>query len=120
MEALKASNIKDVYGLTPQLNRNDKIAKRFIWIASVIVFVAVALLAKVKLNINPGFDPHVFARANAVINSAVTILLLAALISVKQRWYLLHKRLMVTAIILSFIYRRNQIWRHKPRRYIKY
>jgi len=112
MKALKANDIKDVYGLTPQLKRNDKVAKRFIWSASVIVFVAVALLAEVKLNINLGFDPHVFARANAVINSAVTILLLAALIAVKRRSYLLHKRLMIIAIILSLVFLVSYICHH--------
>jgi putative membrane protein len=92
------------YGLIPQLTKNDKKARIFIWVASIVVFAAVALLSRVKLEINPGFDPHVFALANAIINSAVAILLLAALLAVKMNSYLLHKRLMLTAIVLSLLF----------------
>ena len=76
---IKETEINHSYGLVPQLAKNDKKAKTFIWTVSVIVFVAVAMLSKVKWNVDLGFNPHLFARANALINSTVTVLLLAAL-----------------------------------------
>ncbi len=112
MEDNKVQDSINSYGLSPQLKKNDKAAKRFIWIASIIVFAAVALLSKLKLNISLGFDPHLFAKANAVINSIVAILLIAALIAVKKRLFLLHKRLMSIAIILSFLFLISYICHH--------
>lgn len=100
------------YGLTPDLYKNDKKAKLFIWLVSVIVFVAVAFLSKYKLNINLGFNPHLFAGINAVINSSVTVLLLAALLVVNKRLYLLHKRLMTIAIVLSILFLLSYICHH--------
>ena len=99
-------------GFQPYLAKNDKRAKIFIWIVSVIVFLAVAILSKVKLNVDLGFNPHVFAKANAFINSAVTILLVLGLWSVKQKKYLLHKRIMIAAIILSILFLVSYICHH--------
>jgi len=104
--------INHSYGLTPQLVKNDRKAKIFIWSVSIVVFVAVAMLSKVKWNVDLGFNPHLFASANAVINSIVTILLLAALVAVKKNFYLLHKRLMIAAIILSLMFLVSYICHH--------
>jgi putative membrane protein len=65
--------------LQPSMVKNDSRAKIIIWIVSIIVFAAVAFLAKFKLNIDLGFNVHVFAKFNAIINSVVAILLLAGL-----------------------------------------
>ena len=96
----------------PVLKENDVRAKVFIWTISVIVFIAVAFLAKVKLNISLGFNPHVFASINAVINSIVTLLLIAALLAVKSKKYILHKKIMLTAITLSVIFLLSYICHH--------
>src|SRR5205085_3222547 len=73
---------------------------------------AVAFLSQVKWDVNLGFNPHVFALANAIINSTVTILLLAALPAVKKNLYVLHKKLMITAIILSLLFLASYICHH--------
>ena len=99
-------------GFQPYLTRNDKQAKIFIWTVSIIVFVAVAVLSKVKLNVDLGFDPHLFAKANAIINFTVTILLIAGLWAVKAKRYLLHKRIMIAAIILSILFLVSYICHH--------
>ncbi len=72
----------------PELQRNDKKAKIFIWTVSIVVFIAVAFLAEIKLNIRLNFNPHVFATFNAVINSIVAVLLIAALLAVKAKRFL--------------------------------
>jgi putative membrane protein len=99
-------------GFQPALEKNDKTAKIFIWIVSIIVFIAIAVLSKVKLNVDLGFNPHVFATANAVINFAVAILLIAGLWAVKTKKYLLHKRIMIAAIILSVLFLVSYICHH--------
>ena len=61
--------------LPPVLSKNDKLASQLIWLFSFIVFTAVVVLGRVKLEVDLGFDVHVFALINAVINSAVALLL---------------------------------------------
>ena len=112
MENTDSVKLVDGYGLVPALNRNDRTAKIFIWIISIIVFSAVALLSKIKLDINLGFNPHLFASANAVINSIVVVLLLMALAAVKQKKYRLHKRLMLAAIVFSIFFLVSYICHH--------
>lgn len=98
--------------LQPSMVKNDSKAKIIIWIFSVVVFTAVALLAKFKLNINIGFNVHLFATFNAIINSIVAVLLVAGLIAIKQKNYLLHKKIMLTAIILSVFFLVSYICHH--------
>lgn len=98
--------------LTPSLTKNDRKAKLLIWIVSIVVFAAVAFLSKFKLNISLGFNPHIFATANAVINTMVALLLLAGLTAVKQKKYQLHKTIMLTAIVLSVLFLVSYIGHH--------
>ncbi len=96
----------------PDLQRNDKKARLLIWTVSIIVFIAVALLAKIKLNVSLPFDPHIFATANAIINSIVALLLISALLAVKSQRFYLHKRLMLAAIVLSLLFLVSYICHH--------
>ena len=98
--------------LQPTIAKNDRKAKLFIWTVSIIVFVAVAFLSKFKLTIDLGFNPHLFAKANAIINSAVAFLLVAGLITIKQKRYALHKIIMINAMVLSFLFLLSYIGHH--------
>ncbi len=98
--------------LQPSLVKNDKKAKIIIWAVSIVVFLAVAFLAKVKIEVNLGFDVHLFAQLNAIINSAVAFLLILGLFSAKQKKYLLHKKIMVAAILLSVLFLVSYIGHH--------
>lgn len=98
--------------LQPILQKNDKKAKLLIYTVSFVVFTAVVFLSKFKLEVNLGFNVHVFAKVNAVINSAVAILLLAGLFFAKQKKYELHKRIMLAAILLSVLFLLSYIAHH--------
>jgi putative membrane protein len=98
--------------LNPVIQKNDKKAGALIITLSVIVFVAVALLSRLKLEVDLGFDVHIFATLNAIINSTVSILLLAALVAVKNRKYLMHKKLMLAAMVLSVLFLVSYIAHH--------
>lgn len=98
--------------LPATIEKNDKKAAWLIGIFSVVVFTVVVLLGKIKLNIQLGFDVHIFAMANAFINATIAILLLAALVAVKQQQYLLHKKLMSTALVLSIVFLVSYIAHH--------
>ena len=98
--------------LQPSLTKNDKKARRLIYTVSIVVFAAVVFLSKYKLQVDLGFNVHVFAKANAIINSMVAILLLAGLFTVKQKNYLLHKKIMLSAIVLSVLFLLSYIAHH--------
>ena len=98
--------------LPAEWKRNDRKARIFIFFVSTVVFVAVVVLGRVKLNINPGFDVHIFAKINAGINSIVTVLLLVGLWAVKNKKYFLHKRIMISAILLSCLFLISYICHH--------
>lgn len=98
--------------LEPVLKKNDKLAYILIGVFSVVVFVIVTFLSKFTLSVELPFDKHIFALINAMINTAVSILLVAGLIAVKQKNYLLHKSIMMTAMILSVLFLVTYIAHH--------
>ncbi len=98
--------------LAASISKNDKKANWLIGIFSVVVFTVVVILGKYKLDIHTGFDVHIFAKANAVINSIIAVLLVAALVAVKQQNYLLHKKLMMIALLLSVAFLVSYITHH--------
>ncbi len=98
--------------LKPVLKKNDRTAHILIFIFSAIVFAAVTILSRVKLDVSLGFDKHIFARLNALINSFVAILLLAALYAVKNKRYLTHKKLMLWALGFSIMFLVSYICHH--------
>lgn len=98
--------------LDPVLQKNDRKAALLIWIFSIVVFAAVVALGAIKLKIDVGFNVHVFASINAVINTIVSILLAAALVTVKQKKYALHKKLMLAAMVLSVLFLVSYICHH--------
>lgn len=92
--------------------KNDKKARTLIFLFSAIVFAAVVLLGRVKLNVQTGFDVHVFALINAIINSCVAVLLLAGLFAIKAKKQVLHKNIMMTAMLLSVLFLLSYICHH--------
>lgn len=98
--------------LQATLKKNDKKAKLYIFTVSFVVLAAVALLSKFKLNVDPGFDVHVFAMINAIINSCVMLLLGAGLVTALKKMHVWHKRIMLTAICLSILFLVSYIAHH--------
>ncbi len=98
--------------LQAQIKKNDKLAKVFIGVVSFVVFAAVVVLARVKVDVNLGFDVHIFALFNAIINSLVSVLLVMGLLAVKKKNFLLHKKVMLGAILLSVLFLVSYICHH--------
>jgi putative membrane protein len=90
--------------LQGSLRKDDNKARQLIWIFSIIVFVIIVLLGNFKLDIHPSFDVHIFAAVNAFINTTIAFLLVTALIAVKNKKYLVHKNIMLTALVLSVLF----------------
>lgn len=94
------------------ITKNDKRARNLIIGFSLIVFIAVSALPSIKLNLDLGFDKHIFAKINAVINTIVALLLLAGLYAAKSKKYETHKKIMLTAMALSIIFLISYICHH--------
>ena len=98
--------------LEPMIVKNDRRARILIILASVVVFGAVVMLGRVEVPVGCAFDVHIFAKFNAIINSIVSILLVTGLIAVRNRRYVLHKKIMMTAMILSVLFLVSYICHH--------
>lgn len=98
--------------LTPILKKNDKTARLLIVTVSFIVFAAVVVLSRVKIDADLGFDVHVFAKVNAIINSAVSVLLVSAFVAIRRKNYIAHRNLMYAAIVLSALFLVSYIAHH--------
>jgi putative membrane protein len=92
--------------------KNDKKARILIFLFSGIVFGAIMLLSRVKWEVSLGFDVHLFAKINAVLNSCVAVLLIIALIAVRMKKYELHRNIMLTAMFLSVLFLASYICHH--------
>lgn len=92
--------------------KNDKKANWLILGFSAIVFIAVVLLGRVQLKVDLGFDVHVFAKANAIINSLVALSLILALVAIKQGKQNLHRNIMLAAMVLSLLFLLSYICHH--------
>lgn len=98
--------------LQAQMRKNDRLAIRLIWVISFVLFTVIVILGRVKVDVDLGFDVHLFALFNAIINSIVSILLVAGLIAVRRKHYLLHKKIMLTALILSVLFLISYVCHH--------
>ena len=98
--------------LQASIQKNDKKAGWLIGIFSFVVFAVVVSLGRIHLQVDLGFDIHIFATINAVINSIIAVLLVAALIAVKNKNYLLHKKMMMASLVLSILFLVSYIAHH--------
>ena len=98
--------------LKPFLKKNDKRAGLLIILVSLIVFIAITALASIKIEVNLPFNPHIFAGINASLNATVSVLLIAALWAVRKNNFELHKKIMLTAIVLSVLFLLSYIAHH--------
>jgi putative membrane protein len=94
------------------VSKNDRKARILIFSFSLVVFILISALGKYKLDVDLGFDEHIFAKANAVINSIVAVLLLAGLYFAKNRRYTTHRNIMLTAMSLSVLFLLSYVLHH--------
>ena len=95
------------------LQKNDKVAYSTIGVLSFVVFAVVVSLGKFKLlDVELGFDPHIFAKINAFINTTVSLLLITGLYFVKQRKLEQHRNVMLTAMVFSALFLVSYICHH--------
>ncbi|HET6992570.1 MAG TPA: DUF420 domain-containing protein, partial [Bacteroidia bacterium] len=95
------------------MKKNDRKAGMLIGVFSIVVFAIIVLLGKFHFNnLELGFNVHIFAMISAITNTLVSVLLISALIAVKQKKYLVHKKIMLTAMVLSILFLVSYITHH--------
>lgn len=84
--------------------QNEKKILRIIWVASIVVPLAVAVLLSPSVRIDVGFDTSFLPKVNAFFNSIVTILLVIGAVLIKQRKIEQHKKVMLSAFVVSALF----------------
>lgn len=100
--------------MEPLLKANDKKAKRWITVVSIILFLAIVLLDSKRFqpNVELPFDVYIFAFINSVINSIVTLLLIIGLVLIKQKNIKAHRTVMMMAIVGSGLFLISYVMHH--------
>ena len=96
----------------PTLQVPEPLAKRLVWVFSGVVFLAVVVLNRIQIDAPAGFDVHVFARINAVLNSLVSLLLIAGLFTARAGKWTAHRGVMLAAMALSILFLVSYILHH--------
>jgi putative membrane protein len=94
------------------LTKNDRRARTLILLVSFVVFAAIVMLGRVKLDVELPFNERIFARLNAIINTMVAVLLVAGIVTAKKRQYDTHKKVMLSAMGLSLLFLISYICHH--------
>ncbi|MEZ4825791.1 MAG: DUF420 domain-containing protein [Bacteroidia bacterium] len=85
---------------------NDRVFIPVIWVLSVVVPLAVAVLLnpRLEVHLNLGFDPLILPKINAGINATVSVLLISGYLLIHRRQVIWHRRVMLSAFILSAVF----------------
>jgi len=84
-------------------NKKQKQFRRLIYILSIVIPVAVAMLFEIKIEgVNLRFLPKVYA----TINGITAVLLILALVAIKAKKIKLHQRIINICLLLSICFLR--------------
>src|SRR5690349_1389233 len=85
-------------------NRSEKFYLRLIYLVSAIIFLLVMMLPQIpKPETVPSFVKYL-PKLNAFLNGTCSILLLISFYCIRRKKISIHKRLNITAVILSTIF----------------
>jgi putative membrane protein len=98
--------------LSEQSFTSEKIVFRIIMIFSVVVLLLVIALSLLpRAEVIPGYAPWL-PRINAMLNGATSVLLICSFYCIKQKNIIMHKRLNISAFLLSSLFLVNYVWFH--------
>lgn len=86
---------------------NDDLAKKLmgvVWVLTVVVLSLVVAMRQIKLPLPDGWDFSNLPAVNAILNSVVAVLLIAALLAVLRGRITLHRMLMSAAVFCSIAF----------------
>ena len=91
---------------------NDKLVFRIIFGVSIFVFITVLVLSMLpKATVIPSYA-SLLPKLNAILNGTCSVLLIASLYNIRIKNIAVHKRLNITAFLLSSLFLISYIWFH--------
>jgi putative membrane protein len=99
-------------GLKIQTGESEKFYKRLIWVLSVVVFGVVVILSRLPKSEHIPSWAGVLPAINAVLNGSTFIILLFSLYFIRRKKIAVHKRLNITACLLSTLFLLSYITFH--------
>jgi putative membrane protein len=94
------------------MNTNLLFNKRVLLVVSILIPLVVAVLYLIPKNFEVGEGILILPKLNAVINGITFLVLIGAFISILRRNVVLHKRLMLSALILSVLFLLSYVTYH--------
>lgn len=86
--------------------------KSLIIILSALIPVIVAVLYFMPKNIEVGREIYILPLFNAIVNGTTSVVLILAFIAIRKKNIQLHKRLMLTALVLSVLFLLSYVTYH--------
>lgn len=94
------------------MNVNATSTKRLIIVLSIVVPVLVAILYLLPKNFSVGEEVYYLPMLNAFLNGTTSILLVAGFIAIKNGNKQIHKRIMLSALVLSVLFLLSYVTYH--------
>ena len=93
---------------------NDKSIKVVIWVASIVICLAVTILQRKMLPVPEVIPSFIFKlpMLNAILNGTCSVLLIFSLLAIKRKNILLHRKLNLTAFLLSSLFLVSYVTAH--------
>lgn len=88
------------------------------WVLSVLIFLLVVMMGRYKIDV--GLDLSFLPPVHAVLNSLVTICLLVAFLSIKNKNVTLHKRAIGGAVVFSVLFLLCYVAYHGTQQEVKF
>lgn len=95
------------------------LTKGVVWVVSVAIPLVVILLLQLPRQV-VGFDTSFIPRLNALINTAVSVLLVVGYVLIRQRRRDLHQKVMLTAFGLSVLFLALYVLYHLTHEEVRY
>lgn len=94
--------------------KNDKTIKIVIWVTTIVICLAVTILNKKILPVPDSFPSFVYKLPglNAILNGTCSVLLIFSLWAIKKKNIALHRKLNLTAFILSSLFLVSYVTAH--------
>lgn len=94
--------------------KNDKSIKLVIWITTIVICLAVTVLQQKILPVPEVIPSFIFKlpMVNAILNGTCSVLLIVSLLAIKKRNIPLHRKLNLTAFILSSLFLVSYVTAH--------
>lgn len=94
--------------------KNDRSVKIVVWITTVVICAAVTILNKKVLPVPDSFPSFIYKlpMLNAFLNGSCSVLLIFSLMAIKKRNITLHRKLNLTAFLLSSIFLLSYVTAH--------